>query len=461
MRSQTRTYIVLGVLFLGVALSAGCFGPFKKKSGGGGGGGGGAVPDTEIEESESETETPSSKPATKVEESAPPPAGAKAGYGCLQGVVIDGFTGQPVELSAPDKIFVLIRGTKIAASKVDDANLVGQYYICDIPLDETYSVFGFIDGYQNFEGTVNVASTVGSRTGAANAIASDIVKKDPLVISNIVLFPKTAGGRDLTIRVYNQGIVVEGATVDLEPITTPSASNNHFSVYGAAFAYSNGTRNFPQRLTTDADGKALFTADKISLGTNYNIRVTPPSALNVTIPAVQNITLGISGATVDDNNNYVINFEVTDSNQALRVIACSSQAETYNSAGRAIVIFNRNIELSRNDNLWVVQLSSTTAGFDATLPGEVADTDSETMTATITNGNMLTLQPIWATQPKTPDFEKIDGVDPQNDDRNVIVEYPSDQIKVKPAGEPKDVWTALDDVGGIACNYNVRLFQAR
>ena len=458
MRSQTRAYIVLGVLSLGVTLSAGCFGPFKKKSSSGGGGGGAATSETEDPSSEKD---PTSNSPDKDEDKTPAPAGAKAGYGCLQGVVIDGFTGQPIELSAPDKIFVLIRGSKLPASKVDDANLVGQYYICNIPLDETYSVFAFVDSYQNFEGTVDIASTVGNRTGVGNAITTDIVKKDPVVISNIVLFPKTAGGRDLTIRVYNQGTVVEGAMVDLEPT---NAGGNHFSVNGAALAYSNGTRNFPQRLTTDADGKALFTADKISLGTNYQVRVTPPSALNVTIPAVQSITLGIGGATVDDNNNYVLNFEVTDSNQALRIIACSTQAESFNAAGRVMVVFNRDIELSRNDNLWIAAESGgVTAALVADDNGNLV---SETMTATISGGNMLILTPIWATPPKAPDYEKEDG-NIQNDDLNTVVSYVTAAgiIKVKPAGEQKDAWTALNagglNPGGISCTFSTRIFKSR
>jgi hypothetical protein len=456
MRSQTRAYIVLGILSLGVSLSAGCFGPFKKKSSGGGGGGG----SSSVEDPTSETD-PTSKTTSDKDKETAPPAGAKTGYGCLQGVIIDGFTGQPVELSAPDKIFVLIRGTKIAASKVDDANLIGQYYICNIPLDESYSVFAFVDSYQNFEGTVNIASTVGNRTGAGNAITTDIVKKDPVVISNIVLFPKTAGGRDLTIRVYNQGTIVEGAMVDLEPI---NASSNNFSVNGAALAYSNGTRNFPQRLTTDADGKAVFTADKISLGTNYQIRVTPPAALNVTIPAVQTITLGIGGAAVDDNNNYVLNYEVTDSNQALRIIACSTQAESFNVAGRVMVVFNRDIELSRNDNSWIAtEAGGITAALVANNAGNLA---AETMTATISGGNMLILTPVWGsgTSPKTPDYEKADA-DIQNDDLNTVVTYPAADIKVKSASEQKDAWTALNagslNPGGIACSFNTRIFKAR
>lgn len=460
---KIRQFLIPGAIVATVAMSAGCFGPFKKKSGGGGGGGGAPAPTAEKTVEGEEKGKSSTSPASGEEEGSEgssPAAGLRAGYGCLQGVVIDGYTGQPIALADPKQLFVLIRGQKLEASKVDDANLVGQYYICNIPLDETYSVFGFLEGYQNFEGTVNVASTVGARTGASNAINTDIVKKDPIVISNIVLFPKTAGTRDLVVRVYNRGAVVEGAMVDLEPV---NAGSNHFSVDGSTLAYSNGTRNFPQRVTTDADGKATFASDKISLGTNYNIRVTPPTTLDVSFPATQTITLGVgTGIDADDHNNYMVNFEVSDANKGLQIIACSSQAESYNSAGRLMYIFNRDIELSRNDDDWVATLGGAT---NATLAANAAgDTDAETMTSAISGGNMLILTPVWQTQPKTPDYEKL-NTDPANDDLNAVVTYPAGVIKIKPAGEPKNSWTALNAVtlgaGVGSCAFNTRLFKSR
>jgi hypothetical protein len=77
---------------------------------------------------------------------------------------------------------------------------------------------------------------------------------------------------------------------------------------------------------------------------------------------------------------------------------------------------------------------------------------------------MLILTPLWATAPKTPDYEKANA-DPQNDDLSVAVTYPASVIKVKPAGEPKDAWTALNAGGlnpdSIACNFTTRLFKAR
>lgn len=449
--------IIPGLLLTGIVVSVGCFGPFKKSKSSSGGGGGSSTPASTTAEKEVASDPgKASTTTTSAEESVPPLPGSKAGYGCLQGVVIDGYTGQPIALADPAKMFVLIRGTKIAAAKVDDSNLVGQYYICEIPLDEDYSVFGFLDGYQNFEGTVNIASTVGNRTGAANAIVTDIVKKDPVVIKNIVLFPTAAGGRDFTVRVYNQGAVVEGALVDLEPL--PGAGN-HFSVDGSALNYTNGTRNFSQRVSSDVSGNAVFTADKISLGTSYNVRVTPPTALNVSVPAAQTISLGISGAGVDDSNTYVLNFEVTNTNQPLTIIACSTQAEAYNSSGRIIVVFNRDIELNRNDNAWVATYAP--AGSPTDLAAEVADFDAESMTATISGGNMLILGPTWATQPKTPDYEK-DDLDILNDDLNGVVTYPAGILSVKPSNESKIAWQTLTALnGGGLCTFNTRLFKSR
>lgn len=460
-----KNYLVPGAIVAAVALSSGCFGPFKKKSGGGGGGGAAPVAEKPVEGKDKEgTTTPTSGEEGGGSTAAPAP-GLREGYGCLQGVVIDGYTGQPVALADPKKIFVLIRGQKLEATKVEDENLTGQYYICNIPLDETYSVFSFTDGYQNFEGTVNIPSTVGARTTSGNAIATDIVKKDPIIISNIVLFPKTAGSRDLVVRVYNRGAVVEGAMVDLEAV---NAGGNHFSVDGSSLAYSNGTRSFPKRVTTDADGKATFAAADISLGTNYRIRVTPPTSLDVKIASpTQNITLGIgTGIDGTDGNSYLVNFEVDDSNQPLRVIACNKQTEDYNSVGRLMFIFNRDIELSRDDDTWNVNITDapSVANNAVLVADSTGDTDAETMAASVTGGNILTLTPKWQTQPKTPDYEKIDA-DPANDDLNAVLTYSLAAIKVKPAGEPKNNWLALTSAimnpTAVCRDNQIRLFKSR
>src|SRR5689334_6084582 len=120
MKFLTSKTSALAMMIAGTMVLGGCFGPFKKKSSGGGGGGG-STEETEGEGSGGGSGSGSKNSGTT--DDTPPAPGAKDGYGCLQGVVTDGFTGQRIALDAT-KMFVLIRGTKIPANVIaGDDNL--------------------------------------------------------------------------------------------------------------------------------------------------------------------------------------------------------------------------------------------------------------------------------------------------------------------------------------------------
>jgi hypothetical protein len=392
----------------------------------------------------------------------PKPLEFKEGFGCVQGMVLNGYTGTPVDLAAEGQnLYVLIRGKKLVAATLDDPNLKGQYYICGIPLDETYSIFGFIAGMHAFESTVNIKSTVANLSGDLGAATSDIKKKDPLIISNIVVFPVATGDRALTVKVFNEGQPVEGALVDIEP--TPGGGHFATTSSGAAFTYTNGSRNFALRATTDAKGIATFAAATVTLGQPYNLNVTPPAGKDLS-SSNGTFTFGISGPALStDNDNYTYNVELSGTDVGLKIVSCSVQYESWNDKGRVTAVFNRDIALV-GANGWTLTLAGPPGG-DATL---VADDDSnnvsEQVTAVLAEGtkNTILMTPKFDTNPTKPDYTK-DKSQPANVDVDRTVKF--NGVKVDVLGDATqnniDISTVdTNDLCGVgAAKFRTRMFK--
>lgn len=78
--------------------------------------------------------------------------------GCLQGVALDGLSGERLHLKTgkigEEGIYVSVRNKMIAGHPLianpdaKDANesLIGEYYLCGFPLDEEFPVFAFAEG---------------------------------------------------------------------------------------------------------------------------------------------------------------------------------------------------------------------------------------------------------------------------------------------------------------------------
>jgi hypothetical protein len=397
---------VTGKLAIVVALTtslaaAGCFGPFKKKSGGGGGGGGAPASTTTDNEKEEEGETTSSgkTTASNTTTSVPEVPGAKDGYGCLQGFVTDGFTGQPIDYDA-SKIFVLIRGTKLQANKVE--GITGQYFICEIPGEETYPIYAFLDGYMPFESSVEITTTRAKRVAAdGQAVVDEVKIADPLELKDVRLFPLGNTTRDLRVRVVHNGAPVKDALVDIE--AKASGASGTFAFEGT-FANSIGTRILPQRQTTGDDGYATFAASSLSLGAAYSVTVHPPIGTSYTVPAASSIILGVSGAAESDFNTYDMNVVLGEGNEGIKVLTCSTQFQNYNSSGVLKVMFNRSVTVIDKDTLDNGVVLTRAGGAiggtaivgnngDLTLATPTANNNaSEKVTASV-SGNVLTLTP--------------------------------------------------------------------
>ncbi len=458
----------LAMLIASSLALGGCFGPFKKKSSSGGGGGSGSE-EEEVDGDEggkggsnkNSGETPSA-PAP----STPTPPGAKDGFGCLQGVVTDGFTGQPIALSDPSKIFVLIRGTKLTANKVDGID--GQYFICDIPGEDTYPVYAFLDGYMPFESSVQITLTRAKRVAADGQAVIDEVKiADPIELTNLRLFPTGNTTRDLRVRVVHSGGGVKDAFVDLE--AQAAGASGTFAFEGT-FANSIGTRILPIRVMTDADGYAVFPAAKLSLGAAYKVTVHGPVVSNFAVPTVRDVVVGVSTTENVDFNSYDLNISLDEAGKDLKVVSCSTQMVPYNSAGQLKIMFNRNFKISDKENIdGSITLTAGVKGQDGTTDIALASDSSavnlEQATVSI-DKNILTITPVFTANggPKALDFNSdLDsGVNLGNKDGEVTYNFANillDTEESTTATGSKVALSALIAGMSPACNNKVRFFQ--
>lgn len=441
------THVTRAILVaLTATAAAGCFGPFAKKKSSSGGGGG-ATTQQASAPTPAGPATPGATPAGPAAAPTPPaPAGARDGYGCLQGVVIDGFTGQRVDIAkvstGKNGMFVLIRDTKLPAKAIaDDPNLVGEYHICDIPVEKKYPVFAYFDGYEPFESDVTIVSTRPIRTTATEvAVDAEVKIPDPVELKNIVVWPKNTAGRDLVVRVFHNGAPVKGALVDVEPTGTGDAFQGNWM---EALVNSADDRILPlPRVLTNDDGVATFAKDLLSLGHAYKVSVTAASESGLTSVAARQIILGITDATATDENTFELNVTLDDANKGIKVISCSKQFQDYAGNGVFTFIFNRDVTIVNAR----VQLATVAGGAAALQTDDTADMDPETMTAAA-SGQKITLSPNFTggTAPKTPDQTKL-PTDGQNVDKDLIVSYDTAKIFIKVTGDNDANFKSLKDI---------------
>ncbi len=463
---KAQWVLKLSTVAAAMLVTQGCFGPFKKststskpaaaaaKATTAGSGSGSTATVTPGTPAASTTAAPAAAvPAV------PSAAGAKDGFGCLQGLIVDGFTGQRMDLKGlEDSVFVLIHGKKVKASFYTDETLKGEYYICDIPVEETYPVFAAIKGYLPFESSTKITSTRAVLVSGNQAVTAEVKIPDPIKITNIPLFPVGDTKRGLTVHVVYNGAGVDGATVDLEPV----AASEHFAFKGA-FASSADTRILPTRVPTDAKGDAVFPPESLSLGVRYEISVSPPNGLDLGTAKRDAFTFGIDGPVAGDKPGAKNNFEMTlvlsNIDTAITVMSCSQQFNDYSPDGSITYIFNRDISQVDID----LAKASLTGGAGA-LPTDTPNNNKSEQVTVGIDGRKLTLVPIFtgtgAVKIKDPDVTK-GPADSQNVDRDVKINFDLSSIKFKVDGdESGDNFTDLATVPKpAACDGSTRIYR--
>lgn len=365
----------------------------------------------------------------------------KPGFGCVQGVVLNGFTGQRFDLSTitdPDGIYVLIRGTKLKAQFYkDDPHLVGEYFICDIPVENAYPIFANISGFLPFESQVSITSTRAIRTVASPGnVSEEAAIPEPIRLANFRLFPKESSSRSLVINVRKDNVPLSGALVDLQPLP----ADGQFTFNGD-FVSTAGTRLLPTRKTTNVDGLAAFSSSEIAYGSNYRLKVTPAAQSNAAAAVTREFTLGFSGTVSTDRNTWEFNVDVSDTNEDLKVIACSSKAKSWDDNGTIVMTLNRPVQLSRGSDprdQWTASLSGGQAELVAS---NTTNNASEHFDVNITgDGKILTLQ-LKSTAfgtgaagspgklKKTPDYSKPRS-ESVNEDVDLTVRYQTNEIRL-------------------------------
>jgi hypothetical protein len=318
--------------------------------------------------------------------------------GCLQGVVINGLTAERIALPSDSTkgLQVLVQDDlRAATTLVEDlaaegANplLAGEYYICDVPLDEEFPVFVWVDGYEPFESLVRVHSTAASRSPLATA---DLIKPYPTEIANIRLYPKSTQVKDLDVLVTHAGAPLANAQVILR-----SQGTNFLDPLHQNFLAPSNTRASTQTLTTDATGFVKFPAAELVLGGYYVWTVLPPDA-----GANQTVASGtfIVGLRNDANTSspYLLTVDLDHSVGQLAMLSKSTDANDPEPTGTLTVFFNREFEIipGTEDEIVATLSGAVTA---ALAEDNTSNQKPDTVSVKI-EANKLTLTPVWKTNP--------------------------------------------------------------
>jgi|GEM_PF-1569228 len=350
--------------------------------------------------------------------------GARDGEGCVQGAVVDGTNGKKINLQEEPGlgVFVLIRGVKFKAAIVQnpssdkEVELSGEYYICGIPLNETYLIFAHFDRFLPFQSDVRIESTT------LTAEKRDIVKKDPVLLANIRVFPKGEEvTKDLKVMVYNNAEPVADAMVQIEP----AGSNVLFDKDG--FLRPNDARLVPlPENTTDAKGTVTFPKDQLVLGAEYLYRVVPKGEAGLKVTSGRFVLGALAATGSKDFFEFTVNLSTTM--QPLSVVSCSTSEWTVNASGVLKVVFNREVDLVDLDDPKATLVDSSSRGGNDTLDkAELAadagnnDDVSEQVNVQIA-GKIMTLSPKF-----NPSKKEVN----EQADPGLTITYDAGSIKVR------------------------------
>lgn len=311
--------------------------------------------------------------------------------GCVQGVVVNGITGERLSLRSSDGkegVHVLVRNKLLRANthvngEKKDAfeGLKGEYYVCGIPLDTEFPLMAWKDGYQQFEGKVMIPSTIEQRTKTSQV--EDIKLEFPTFLANIHLYPKGTQANDLLFTVVKYGEVVPGAQVYLKPTGANSLDPSR--------QLSPQIRSVPAIETTNQLGQVIFSGKDLVLGGIYEYTVIPPDGGEDISFKKGNIVVGLrqEGTSLTTVKPYEMVISVGDAATKLEVVARSTEAAEYNAEGKVVIWFNQPIEIAPGSSNSYSAILTNASRAELFAAGT-----SDSMKVDI-NGNRLTLTPVW------------------------------------------------------------------
>jgi hypothetical protein len=366
------------------------------------------------------------------------------GNGCVQGVLIDGLTMEPIpvksEENPEDGIHVLAKNKMIKAktTKLAVEHLKGEFTICGIPLDNEYPIFATYKGFQMFEGTIKIDSTI-----AASSTNShwDVPRRSPILVGNIKLYQIKELAKDYIVRVDHNGGSLEGASVYLKP-----------SGEGYGLDDTDTIPNDPIRYpvlsgVTDESGNATFAAADLAWGANYEYYVRPPDGGALVEAKSGDTYVGLSTSQQDP---YLLSISLDLVDVDLAVISTSTGTNDTSANGSISYIFNRDIEILPGTEKTIY--ASLTYANDAIIAVDDASNEDSEQVAITVKGPKLTLKPIFKTKPDISKEPAITVTMTGISVRPVAGQQLTDIIALSPTvtlfGGPTPVLTSITIISG-------------
>jgi hypothetical protein len=324
--------------------------------------------------------------------------GASAGAGCIQGVVVDGLSAGRIAVprEAEQGVFVLVQGSMLQATPLvaadaaegPDKALLGEYYLCGLPLDEDFPLFVWMNGYQDFEGEVVVHSTAAARSPQATA---DILKQTPTEIANIRVYPKNQQTKDLSVLVTHNGAPLPGASVVLR-----ATGGNFLDPSGMPFVPPRNIRSPALTGTTDAAGTWSVPAADLVLGGHYTYTIIPPNGGAEHTAVADTFVLGLRDQASTDEP-YRITVDLDRSIGALAILSRSTDREDPEPTGKVTIFLNREFEIvpGTEDSIRATLGGAVTAA----LADDNATNKAPDQVKVTIDRNTLTLEPVFKTKP--------------------------------------------------------------
>ena len=378
--------------------------------------------------------------------------------GCIQGVVINGQTGERVVAQAPEsEIFVLVQDTKILARPAESAKesqLAGEYFACGVPVDVDFPLFAFVEGYQSFQGFVRVESHFESAIKKSAEQPYDFQPlriSAPTLLANLLLFPKGQETKPFTFRVVSEGKPLADASVQLTPDGTSQFSRT-------SFLPPSTVRMKPLTAKTNAEGKVEFPAKDLVLGGSYDYRVLAGGNSDLNALVRGKIMVGLLANNLPfsaqgvEQNAFDVTVDLSKIQVPLKLVSTSAVPYTVSPKGEIFYAFNRPIELvpGTQDLVKVSLINSSRAQLATAIEGNNL-VDNATLQVM---GNLLVVKPKFSVEPdplRDADMEvQFDGIllqvaDPANpgeplDLKNVA----STRVRFFSGDRPSRLATALE-----------------
>jgi hypothetical protein len=365
----------------------------------------------------------------------------------LQGIVADAVTG--ARLGGDLKLFLIqgpeVRGPSRLITGTTDP-LMGEYAFAGIPVafaagNSTWKVVAIRSNYQRFESEITFVGALG--------IGGTTIDQAFSRIGNIYLFPTGVTAPDYTFQTLYNGKPVQGATIQLDPI---SASNGNTFINGGAGDTLPAFNGYVASLSaqTDAAGKATFPGNLLAVGGMYNVQVLPVAFKEPITGTI--IQLGLTPATGPGAKPSIIAgltaavqvialADLTPSTSAVPLYIADASNKAANQVqpnGTLVVTFNIPVTLV-NPN-----------GFNAAFnPGTKADGVTAGTGALNTTQNVnASLSADGLTLTLAPNYTGSGGQAPAATDRGVAIRYAEGTAMIIAKDYPSRTFSVLSPSPG-------------